>query len=258
MTLTPATGPAPRRTSPTGPVRVSPYEALADAVGEQISRWGVAVVQHGGGPHRSEAVALLSMLRRGSLDDLGRVPQVWAAVVTSVPESLRGSGDESSPAEASAFAAMAMFAVHQQSQPFIVHERGRPLGAALGQLAKSSAHSEAGMTRRFGALITSESQEEMLHHLRSLVTLLRTARRSDGSPLQARVDYGTLARDLALLMDPRYAPGVRLRWGRDYARVRPGQGATVGLADHTSDEASTGDANLSEHLSTDPKEGPTP
>ena len=197
---------------------------------------------------------MLSMLRRGTLEDLGRLPEVWTAVVATVPGPLRGAGDEPSAAEAAAFAAMAMFAVHQQSQSILVHQRGRPLGRALGQLAKVSTHSEAGMTRRFGALITSESQEEMLHHLRSLVGLLRTAKRSDGSSLQARVDYGTLARDLTLLMDPRYAPGVRLRWGRDYARVRPGPEPDADPVDAPVDTAVTDSADRSVHSSTATKE----
>lgn len=200
---------------------VNPYQQLADNVAERAGRWGRAALDHGGGPVRAEAVAALALLRRASLADLGRDPQVWSAVVDTVPPALRGPGDDPSRAEAAAFAALAMFAVHQQSQSDLVHRRGHSLGAALGHLTQASSHSAAGMTRRFGALMTSESTEEMLHHLRSLISLLRTARRSDGTPLNVRVDYGALACDLYLLMYPQRAPGVRLRWGRDFARVRP-------------------------------------
>jgi len=140
---------------------------------------------------------------------------------------LRGRGDEPSRAELAAFFALSMYAVHQQSQRESVYKRGASLGNALGQLARSSAHGQAAMTRRFGALITSDGPEELFHHLRSLVSLMRTARLSDGRPLGARVDYGSLAVDLLQLLTPDYAPGARLRWGRDFTNYRPDQTPAV-------------------------------
>ncbi len=203
----------------------SPLAGLRENVNRQVGLWGHAAVLHGGGPARADAVAALSRLRRASINDLGRMPEVWSAVVDLVPEELRGRSDEPSRAEVAAFSALAMYAVHQQSQDQSVHGVGQSMAAALGQLARGSAHSEAAMTRRFGALLTSESPEEMFHHLRSLVSLLRTAKHADGvRPLAARVDYGRLAGDLYLLLSPRHAPGVRLRWGREFAQFRPEQG----------------------------------
>lgn len=204
-----------------------PLAELRENVADQVTRWGIAATQHGGGPVRAEAVAALSRLRQASLADLGRSPQMWAAVVDCVPDSLRGHTDAPSRAEVATFAALAMFSVHQQGQEVLVHRSGHSLGAALGRLARASTHGEAAMTRRFGALLTSESPEELLQHLRSLISLLRTARSSDDHErLAVQVDYGELARDLWLLMDPDTAPGLRLKWGREFAQFRPDTIAT--------------------------------
>lgn len=207
--------------------KVRPWEELRDNVGAQVGAWSAASLSHGGGADRSQAVATLAALRQASPADLGRSPEVWSAVVECVPVPLRGRGDEPSRAELAAFFALSMYAVHQQSQRESVYKRGASLGNALGQLARSSAHGQAAMTRRFGALITSDGPEELFHHLRSLVSLMRTARLSDGRPLGARVDYGSLAVDLLQLLTPDYAPGARLRWGRDFTNYRPDQTPAV-------------------------------
>lgn len=202
-----------------------PLDQLARGVAAQVSRWGAAALEHGGGVQRSEALGVLSLLRRLRLEDLGSHPQLWQAVETVVPEPLRGRGDEASTAETAAFLAMSMYALAQQSRTDNAHANrssgGVPLAVALGVLARSSTHSEAAMTRRFGALLTAQSRGEATRHLRSLVSLLRTARSDDGESrrLAARVDFGELARDLHLLLRPETAPGVRLRWSREFTSV---------------------------------------
>ncbi|MFV0462468.1 MAG: type I-E CRISPR-associated protein Cse2/CasB [Nostocoides sp.] len=206
------------------PTPNTPLDDLRRAVGDHANRWGHAALTHGGGAERSHAVAILAQLRRSSVEDLARDPQIWGGVVECVPIPWQGKGDEPSRAELAAYVALSMYAVHQQSQGYVVQERGRPLGRALGQLAHESSHGEAAMTRRFGALATSDGPEELAHHLRSLISLLRTARTTDDRALHARVDYGQLAADIYLLLDPATAHGVRLRWGRDFARIGPAGG----------------------------------
>ncbi len=206
----------------------SPTRQLGAQVAARVGGWGAAATQHGGGPVRSEAVGILAQLRRASLADLGSNPAVWGAVIETVPEELQGHGDDPSKAEVAAFAAMAMYAVHQQARPDVVHRKGRPFGQAVGSLARNSSHGGAAMTRRFGALVTSQGAEELLTHLRSLTALIRNAKSPDGRPLNLTVDYDRLARDLYLLQEPRWAPGVRLRWGRDFAHQPKDTDAATG------------------------------
>jgi CRISPR system Cascade subunit CasB len=67
--------------------------------------------------------------------------------------------------------------------------------------------------RRFDALVTASSFSEVQHHLRGLITQLRSA--------EIALDYGRLAQDLADLQRPERVQGVRIRWARDYHRSRP-------------------------------------
>ena len=84
------------------------------------------------------------------------------------------------------------------------------LGKAVRRLSdkKGEEPEESGAYRRFCALITAGSMEEVSHHLRGLIQLLR----SESLPL----DYPQLAQDLFLFQLADSAPRVKLRWGQDY------------------------------------------
>ena len=62
--------------------------------------------------------------------------------------------------------------------------------------------------QRFNALATASSAEELAHHLRGIIQLLRR----EGIPL----DYAQLAEDLYWMQFSATAPRVRLRWAEDY------------------------------------------
>ena len=84
------------------------------------------------------------------------------------------------------------------------------IGAGQGEEFESSP-----TIRRFNALVTSDSIDEMAWHLRSLVTQLRGAGIS--------LDYAQLAVDLYSFNFPESRDGIRLKWGRQLYAWQKGE-----------------------------------
>jgi CRISPR type I-E-associated protein CasB/Cse2 len=120
--------------------------------------------------------------------------------------------DEPTAAEVAAHVSLTLFAVHQQSQRQPMHRRGARLGGAIRSLIPVSEKNYAthSVARRFAILGTADSLDELVHHLRGMVQLLRAS----AVPL----DYGTLAADLLRWQRPAGPAAVRLGWGRDFHR----------------------------------------
>lgn len=149
--------------------------------------------------------AVLANLRRGVGRAPGELPELWGSFLADMPEEFFGRGGAPSEAEWAVYLALTLYALHQQGQtrPMCVQEEG--LGRAVRRL---SADPEDGVYRRFCALVTAGGMEEISHHLRGLIQLLR----DKSLPL----DYPQLARDLYRLQFPQSAPGVKLQWGQEY------------------------------------------
>jgi CRISPR system Cascade subunit CasB len=157
--------------------------------------------------------ASLARLRRGLGKEAGSVPEIWEITVGAVPESLSWDGDGPSWAEQAAHAVLCLYALHQQSLPVPAHVPGEPFGRAVARLARSERRSSEAVTRRFMAVATAESIDEVLTHIRGLVTQLRGIRQG--------VDYARLADDVLGLLTPGRAVAVRLAWARDFHRTTP-------------------------------------
>ena len=157
----------------------------------------------------SAAVAALARLRRGVGKKPGDVLDILEFTLPDEP----GRGAAASYEEDAIHTALTLYALHQQSQGERMHQRGRGLGAALRALHKGDdATLPEPLRRRFQVLGTAESFTEVTHHLRGAVQVLRAA----GVPL----DYGLLADQLVDWRHPGGPSRVRLRWGRDFYRIR--------------------------------------
>ena len=125
---------------------------------------------------------------------------------------------EPSRAEWAIYTALTLFALHQQGKDPETEWMSQPdatLGRAVARLIGSS-EEEVRVTRRFHTLATSSSIEELSHHMRGVVQMLR----SKNIPL----DYPELAEDLFWYQNSEYQVQVRLRWGQDfYRRTLPEQ-----------------------------------
>ena len=87
------------------------------------------------------------------------------------------------------------------------------LGAGLTATAinaKPTKHSAEAVDRRMDQVATAADVEELVGHLRGLVTVLRTI----GQPL----DYTWLRSDIERWHDPQAQADIRARWGSGYFR----------------------------------------
>ncbi|MFD7161747.1 type I-E CRISPR-associated protein Cse2/CasB [Kribbella sp. NPDC059898] len=176
-------------------------EALGRAIDPRL--WSLQKAFLAGAPW---ARADLARLRRGLGKAPGAVPEIWEMTIGSIPPELAWNGDEPSRAEVAAHAAFTLYALHQQAFSRPAHVAGVGFGTAVRRLATGSA--EAAVTRRFMAVSTAGSIEELLTHARGLITQLR----GTGHGL----DYAMLADDIHALITPNRENKVKLAWGRGF------------------------------------------
>lgn len=157
------------------------------------------------------ARATLAKLRKNAAPTLADNPLALAEVLFVLEPALEpaalGKGDKASPSEEAAFAVLTMFGIHMQSATKPAHDPRTTFATACGQLhALKSLNS---IKPRVDAMLLTTSEKARLHHIRSLITLMRDK--------QIAFDYGRLAEDLRSLSYPHRRNGVLLRWGRDFA-----------------------------------------
>lgn len=169
----------------------------------------VRKLQHGVLANQSASVAMLAHLRHAVGKPPGSVPAVWSVTLA---DELAGpdAGDEPTAAETATHIALTLYAVHQQSASKPMHRRGYGLGRSVRELRHTDSDTDP-ILRRFQAVGTAASLDELVHHTRGLVQLLRAAK----IPL----DYGLLADDLVHWQQDSAAARVRLQWGRDFYRA---------------------------------------
>jgi CRISPR type I-E-associated protein CasB/Cse2 len=181
---------------------------LRELVNSRISR-----LQNGYLKNRATEVSALARLRRG----LGKVPGSVLDILefTTAAELVRDPRDDDPTfAEVAAHHCLTLFAMHQQSQSHRMHQSGLRLGKSLRRLInKEDVKPENPVVRRFTMLGTADSINELVHHLRGMVQLLRI----NSIPL----DYGQLAVDLLRWQFPNGVDDVRLVWGRDFYTFTP-------------------------------------
>lgn len=156
----------------------------------------------------SASVAMLAHLRHAAGKPPGSVADIWAVTVDN---SLAGPyvGDEPTHAEIATHIAMTLYAVHQQSLPVQMHQRGFGFGRALRAMRPTDAETDP-VRRRFQAVGTADSLEELTYHARGLVQLLRAHRQPQ--------DYALLA-DQLVAWQRGEEVRVRLQWARDFYRT---------------------------------------
>lgn len=185
-------------------------ERLADHVALRASR-----LQERYLANEPDAVAELAILRRGVSQEPGRDARLVGLTMAGLYEHPEHLPDEVQDAERAAYAALTLFAVHQQShRGERMHRRGYSFGRSTRLLGRESrGHESTGrdaVRARFTALATATTWDEAVRHARGLIQQLRAR----GIPL----DYGQFARDLLALRSPTGADGVRLVWGRHFYR----------------------------------------
>ena len=137
-----------------------------------------------------------------------------AFVFKNIPEEFLGNNKNLNDYEKAILTAVQMYALHQQANTNTVlkldyeeGERRQNLGDVLATMRKNEDDSKA-IDRRFNAMITSSNFEELSHHLRQMIKLLKA--KSD-----AKVDYASLAYDLYWFLKNQ-REGFKIKWSRSY------------------------------------------
>ena len=170
----------------------------------------------------------LAKLRRAVSSAPGSDPDVWNTIARCLPQRMMGEYDNDvTPGEWAAQCAVTLFAVHQQSLEKPMHQRSNAkegefhgLGHAVNELAYVNRKNQQGeelepgeMPRRFSALVTAESIEEVAHYARQIVQQLRTN--------QIPLDYGRLSGQFYSYQFAYLRDRVRLEWAREFAQWHP-------------------------------------
>ncbi|MFG2856678.1 type I-E CRISPR-associated protein Cse2/CasB [Streptomyces mirabilis] len=192
---------------------------------ERVTELAVTLIkpwQEGYLNDRPKDVAALARLRRGAGRDAAELPDLWGLVDTGPlhtrQEDVRPLGEhELKRAENALYAALTLWAFHQQSRGTAMHRRHAPghptgLGAAVRRLMPPDSIDEA-VRKRLVRAGTAADLVTVTQRLRDLVALLR---REDG-PL----DYGLLAGQLYTWQWPDGPAAVRREWGRSFHAFQP-------------------------------------
>lgn len=159
--------------------------------------------------------AILAKLRRGLGKAPGDLPELWDFTLENLPEALLSKDEKPTRGEWAVHVALSLYAYHQQGKDIkgntmhsLSKEQRHSIGAASRRLIFHAEKDATAIKRRFNVLATSDSLQELAHHLRALVGLLK----ANDIPL----DYVQLAAELYLFQNPNRRSGLRLRWGQDF------------------------------------------
>lgn len=163
----------------------------------------------------SAGKALLAKLRR-TAGTGGQLPvEVMAVIIEDFPEEYLGKGKELSYQEAAVLAALQMYAIYQQGKKECAHRVCEPyfnMGSSLRSLRIPG--ESASIDRRFNAMITSDTFDEFVTHLRYMIQLLKSKAE------YAVVDFAGLAKSLyQFQLSTDGQNEVRLKWSREFYKM---------------------------------------
>lgn len=164
-------------------------------------------------PDESGTRAYLAKMRKGVGKVPGADPELWGILFEDLPEELTGRGNTPGRAELALYAALTLYAIHQQSRSLKeenAHQRGIGFGRAAGEMAAKEPDSLKAVRRRFNAAAVSSDLTELAWHMKGMVQLFRQK--------EVGLDYGQIAIDFYDYQILDQMPGVRLKWGRDFYR----------------------------------------
>lgn len=156
--------------------------------------------------------AIFANIRNSINKDSSVNMDALAFVFQNIPEEFLGFNKNLNDYEKAILTSVQMYALHQQAKADSVleidykeGERRQNLGDALSSLRGDDSKA---IDRRFNAMITSSNFEELSHHLRQMIKLLKA--KSD-----AKVDYASLADDLYWFLKNQ-REGLKIKWSRSY------------------------------------------
>ena len=162
--------------------------------------------------------AKLASIRNSINKDSTANMDAMAFVFQNIPEEFLGFNKNLNDYEKAILTAVQMYALHQQAKTDSVlmldyseGERRQNLGTALSTLRSEDSRA---IDRGFNAMITSSNFDELSHHLRQMIKLLKA--KSD-----AKVDYASLADDIYWFLKNQ-REGLKIKWSRSYYKSNKG------------------------------------
>jgi CRISPR system Cascade subunit CasB len=169
--------------------------------------------------------ASLSALRSAATIDGYRAQKVWPIFLSNLDEKWLSKNGKATREETAIFAAVRMYALHQQASDSCVFGRrnysdkkdeetnGRELFEALN-LLKQGTDSHEALDRRVQALLGTNNISATIDQLIHLMQIIKSKKTG------IQIDYARLAGDLyRFQLGYRQANEVRLRWGEQYYRT---------------------------------------
>ena len=158
--------------------------------------------------------AIFANIRNSINKDSSVNMDALAFVFQNIPEEFLGFNKNLNDYEKAILTAVQMYAIHQQAKvesvlklDYETGERRQNLGDSLNSMRKNNDEDKA-IDRRFNAMITSSNFEELSHHLRQIIKLLK-------AKSNAKVDYASLADDLYWFLKNQ-REGLKIKWSRSY------------------------------------------
>lgn len=172
--------------------------------------------------NESTIKARLANIRNSINKDSSVNMDALAFVFKNIPEEFLGNNKNLNDYEKAILTAVQMYALHQQAKVDTVlkldyeeGERKQNLGDALKTVRDKEDDTKA-LDRRFNAMITSSKFDELSHHLRQMIKLLKA--KSD-----SKVDYASLADDLYWFLKNQ-REGLKIKWSRSYYKFNKKEG----------------------------------
>ncbi len=164
----------------------------------------------------SSTKAYLAGLRQSINKDVHLATGVFPVIFSNIPAEYLGKYGSLTAEERSIILTLQLFALHQQGKDQNVNVQADSkaettsgnLGASLSSLRVGD-DSQA-IDRRFNAMITATSFNELANHLRHMIKLLK-------SKTETKVNYPQLAQDLFWFQKGQQS-SIRLKWSRSYYR----------------------------------------
>lgn len=170
----------------------------------------------------SATKAMLARLRNSIGRDISQTVGVWQEVFAEMPLEFLSPDGVVTKEESAVFTALQLYALHQQGSSASVNahdleseenvenisNKWMNIGYSLSELR--TGEDAPSIDRRFNAMITSATFQEMAVHLRHLISIFK-------SKSSAKINYAKLAEDLFWFQNGKQEQ-IRLRWGQSYYR----------------------------------------
>lgn len=147
-----------------------------------------------------------------------KIADVLPIIIQYIPDEYIGQKAELSDGEQAILNTMQLYAIVNQGniENLKVVESRNPwenMGTSLSVLRNSNGSSDkAALDKRFNIMITSETYDEFLYHLRQMIRIIKSKK-------QIYIDFPKLGDDLFAFLKGK-EDDVRISWSRQYYLVR--------------------------------------